>query len=70
MISYRLPVSSLVKLRIYNVLGRIVRTLVNERQTAGIHFVIFNAESLASGAYFYTLRAGTFSKTKKLMILK
>lgn len=76
-ISYRLPTSSPVSLRVYDVLGREVRTLVNERQTAGSHSLTFNASGLPSGVYFYRLQVkdpargtGTYTATKKLMLLK
>jgi hypothetical protein len=70
MISYQLPFNSHVSLKVYDVLGREVGTLVSERQSAGSHYVRFNAAGLPSGVYFYRLQAGTFTETKKLMILK
>ena len=69
-ISYQLPVSTLVTLKVYDELGRLVRTLVNENQIAGNHSVTFNASNLSSGVYFYRLTAGSFEQTKKLMLLK
>jgi len=54
-ISYGIPKSGLVTLKIFNVLGQEVRTLVNQSQTAGMHQVTFNANSLNSGVYFYSL---------------
>ncbi len=69
-IEYRLPVSSFVTLKIYDVLGREIATLVNERHNAGTYSVVFNAASLPSGVYFDQLEAGTFSKTKKILLLK
>ncbi|HEY9164597.1 MAG TPA: T9SS type A sorting domain-containing protein [Candidatus Kryptonia bacterium] len=69
-ISYQLPLNGMVALKIYDILGREVETLVNERQTAGNHSVTFNASNLPSGVYFYRLEAGTFSQTKKLVLLK
>lgn len=69
-INYQLPVNSFVTLKVYDVLGREIATLVNERQTAGTHNVIFNASKLPSGMYFYRLQAGTYSNTKKLLLLK
>lgn len=62
--------SSVTTLKVYDVLGREVKTLVNERQTAGLHSVTFNAEDLPSGVYFYRLTAGSFVDTKKLLLLK
>ena len=71
-ISYLLPVNSLVVLKIYDLLGREVATLVNETQTAGIHRSTFNSlhYSLSSGVYFYTLKAGDFVESKKMILLK
>lgn len=69
-ISYQLPVNSAVTLKIYDVLGREIKTLVNERQTAGNHSIIFNAKNLPSGVYLYKLQAGTYTETKKLTVLK
>ncbi len=69
-ISYQLAVNSAVALRIYDVLGREVRTLVAGRQEAGKHSVTFDAGSLPSGVYFYRLSAGSFVQTKKLVLLK
>ena len=69
-INYQIPKSNFVILKIYDLLGREVRTLVNEEQPTGEYTVTFNAGSLASGLYFYTLRAGNFTQTKKMMLLK
>ncbi|HUI28941.1 MAG TPA: T9SS type A sorting domain-containing protein [Candidatus Acidoferrales bacterium] len=69
-ISYGLPKSSFVTLKIYDVLGREVKTLVDERETAGDHAVTFNAGNLPSGVYFYRMTAGNFAETKKLMVIK
>jgi hypothetical protein len=54
---------------IYNTLGQRVATLVNGDQEAGYHEVRFDAHSLASGAYFYRMQAGSFVQTKKLLVL-
>ena len=69
-ISYQLPVSSHAALKVFDVLGREVEILVNERQNAGSHLVTFDASTLASGVYFYRLEAGTHNATKKLLLLK
>ena len=69
-INYQLPVICLVTLKIYDLLGREVRTLVANRQKAGNYSVTFDAKNLPSGVYFYFLHADTFTQTKKLMILK
>ncbi|MBC8044202.1 MAG: T9SS type A sorting domain-containing protein [Rhizobacter sp.] len=73
-ISYQLSMNSEVKLKVYDVLGREVATLVNERQAAGSYRAFFNAKALASGIYFYRLsasgNAGTSVQTKKMMLVK
>jgi len=55
---------------VYNILGREVTVLVNERRDAGVHVVRFDGSGLASGVYFYRLQAGDFAQSKKLVILK
>ncbi|MDZ7261252.1 MAG: T9SS type A sorting domain-containing protein [candidate division KSB1 bacterium] len=62
--------SQFVNLKVYDVLGREVVTLVNETKPAGIHQVTFNASHLPSGVYFYTLKAGTFHQTKRMVLLR
>lgn len=69
-ISYQLPASSAVSLKVFDMLGREVATLVNARQDAGRYQVSFNAASLASGIYFYRLQAGAFTQTNKMMLVK
>ncbi len=59
-----------VILRVYNVLGREVTTLVNEIKTPGNYEVEWNATGLASGVYFYKLKTGNFSKTAKMLLMK
>jgi len=69
-ISWQLPVNSHVVLKVYDVLGREVSTLINEVEKAGNHKVRFDAGNLANGIYFYSLTAGNFHQTKKLILLK
>lgn len=69
-INYQLPMSSHVTLKIYDVLGREIATLVNEKQNAGSYAMKFDGSRLASGLYFYRLEAGTFIETRKLILLK
>jgi len=69
-INFDLPQDSKVELRIYDMLGREVTTLVNEVRTAGYYTVELNASQFTSGTYFYRLNAGDFSMVKKLVILK
>ena len=59
-----------VMLNVFNILGQKVAELVNEKQASGNYSVRFNAVNLPSGIYFYTLRAGNFHKTKKMIIIK
>ncbi len=69
-IRYSITKTSPVTLTIYDILGRQVQTLVNTVQAPGQYAVTFSAQKLASGIYFYQLRAGSFTETKKLMLLK
>ena len=69
-ISYAIPATQLVTLKIYNLLGQEVATLVNQEQTAGNYTVKLDASSFASGIYFYSLQAGNFTSTKKMMLMK
>jgi hypothetical protein len=69
-IKYSVPKAQLVTLKVYNLLGQEVATLVNNQQNAGNYEVTFSADKLASGIYFYTLNAGNFVSTKKMILLK
>ncbi len=69
-IRYGLPQSADVTLEVFNTLGERVTVLVRARQAAGYHEAQFNASGLASGAYFYTIKAGPYSATKSLLLLK
>jgi hypothetical protein len=69
-IGYKLAINCQVILKIRDMLGREIETLINERQNAGDHSVTFNAMNLPSGMYFYQLNAGSFTETKKLVLLK
>ena len=70
MISYHLPVNSNVSVRIFDMLGREIAILVNEEQSAGRKEVQWNASGVPSGIYFCRLQAGTYSETKKLILVK
>ena len=70
MINYQLPVNSHVTLKVYDVLGREVQTLINEDKPAGSYTIKFDVGSLPSGVYFYRLQAGSFTQTKKLVVVK
>ncbi|MBZ0204480.1 MAG: S8 family serine peptidase [Ignavibacteria bacterium] len=69
-IKFSVPKADVVKLKIYDVLGREVAVLVNELIQPGFHTVDFNASNLASGIYFYKLEAGDYSAVKKLVFVK
>lgn len=69
-IAYQLPAASNVSLKVFDMLGKEVATLVNGRQEAGAYTVNFNANQLSSGIYFYRLQAGNFLQTRKMMLLK
>lgn len=70
MIAYHLAAHARVSLKIYDFLGKEVATLVSTEQDAGNYSVPFNGTTLASGVYFYTLRAGNYVVTKKMMLMK
>lgn len=69
-IKYAIPTASEVSLKVYNLLGQEVATLVNTMQNVGSYEVKFNASNLTSGIYFYTLSADGVSFTKKMMLIK
>ncbi len=69
-IKYQIPELSFVILKVYDVLGREVVTLVNEEKQTGSYEVEFDATSLSSGIYFYRLQAGSFVETKKMVLIK
>ncbi len=70
MISYQLPVNSAVSLKVYDVIGKEVSTVVNDVKEAGSYSTTFDGSKLSSGIYFYTIRAGAFTETKKLVLIK
>ena len=74
-LSYDLPNDDLVNITIYNMMGRIVKTLINSFQTAGYKSIQWNAtndrnELVSAGIYLYTIQAGEFRQTKKMVLLK
>ena len=69
-IRYSVPEEVLVNLKVYNVLGEEVITLVNQMKKAGNYNITFDGRTLASGVYFYRLQAGKFSQVKKMIISK
>jgi hypothetical protein len=69
-INFSLAKSTFVELKVFNVLGNEVRTLINNVVSAGKHQVKFNAGDLPSGVYLYTIKAGDFAETKKMIMMK
>lgn len=69
-ISYSIPEKADVTLKVFNLLGQEVATLVNSAQSVGSHEINFNASNLTSGVYFYTIKAGDFTSTRKMMLIK
>lgn len=69
-IKYDLPKEGLVTLRVYDILGKEVKTLVNEFERAGTYKITFNASDLPSGIYFYRLSSKNFNQVKKFILLK
>ena len=69
-IDFAIPQSSFVNLKVYDILGREAATLVNEEKPAGNYQIEFNAANHPSGIYFYKLQAGSFTESKKMILLK
>ncbi len=70
MIKYQVPVNGLVTLKVYDIIGKEVATLVNEVQNAGYYNIQFKASNLPSGVYFYNLKAGNANITRKMILMK
>jgi len=69
-IKFSIPKSGVVKIVVFDILGREVRTLVNEFRQTGEYNISFDASNLASGVYFYRLEANDFTQTKKMLLIK
>ena len=69
-IRYDVPARSYVLIRIFDMLGRQVTTLVNEEKGAGQYTVTWNAKNAATGIYWYRMEAGAFSSVRKMLLLK
>lgn len=69
-INYQLPMNNFVSLKIYNIVGQEIATLVNENQSAGSYKVNFDGKDLPSGIYFCRIQAGNYSAVKKMILLK
>jgi len=70
LIRFTIPKSGIVRLTVFDLFGREVKSLVNSWQTAGNHRVSFSADDLPTGVYFYKLQVGDFSQTKKMILIK
>lgn len=69
-ITYQIPTDEFVSLKLFDVLGREIKTVINENKKAGYYSVSFKADDLSSGIYFYKLTAGEYNAIKKLILLK
>jgi hypothetical protein len=69
-INYQLPMTSDVQLKVYDIFGREITTLIDERKASGKHEVGWNAGNLPSGLYFYSLQAGNYHEVKKMILMK
>jgi hypothetical protein len=69
-IKFSIPSRDFVSLKVYDLVGREVATLVNEQKEAGTYRVTFDARNLASGMYIYTLRTKNFSTSRKMILMK
>lgn len=69
-LSFLIPKTNFVKLKVYDLLGRELETLLNEEKSPGNYKVEFNGEKYSSGIYFYRIQAGSFTETKKLILMK
>ena len=67
---YSVPQSSKVVIKVFDILGKEITTLMNEQKLAGTYELTWNASNLPSGVYFYRLNAGEFTETKKMILLK
>jgi hypothetical protein len=75
LIHYQVPGSALVNIRVYNLLGKAITTLVNETKTPGKYNAIWNGKDIygndaPSGIYFYAIHAGNFAQVKKMVLLR
>jgi hypothetical protein len=69
-IQYSIPEASFVQLKVYDIIGNEVSTLVSEEQSAGSYRVDFDGQGLSSGIYFYKIQTGNYAETKKMNLLK
>ena len=69
-IKYAIPNKSNVIIRVYDILGNVITTLVDKLQNAGNYKIVFNAKNLTSGIYFYQIKAGKYTQVRKMILLK
>jgi hypothetical protein len=69
-IDYDLPLDIYVSLKVYDITGRDIKTIISENQKAGYYTIDFNASNFSSGIYFYHLQAGEYLETKKMLLIK
>ena len=69
-ISWEMPVSGFTTLKVYDVLGNEITTLVNEEKPAGRYEINFDANNLSSGVYYYRITTGNFTQTKKMILMR
>jgi hypothetical protein len=70
LITYSIPSTQIVTIKVYDILGNEITTLVNEEKPIGKHEIIFNAKNLSSGIYFYRMQTSDFTETKKFILMK
>ncbi|QQS38238.1 MAG: T9SS type A sorting domain-containing protein [Ignavibacteriales bacterium] len=70
LINYQIPKDGLVTIKVYDIIGKEVTTLVNETKSVGRYSINFDGSNLASGVYIYQLRSGDFVSSKKMMLIK
>jgi len=69
-IKYSVPTESIITIKVFDILGNEVKSLVSEKQEQGNYEIDFDGSNLASGIYLYQMQAGAFSQVKKMLILK
>ncbi len=69
-INFGLPVDSKVTIKIYDITGREIKTLLNDTKTAGYYSVMFDASGMSSGVYFYKIQIDGFSEMKRMLLVK
>ena len=70
MINFAMPETAHVSIKVYNLLGQEVATVVNEVRDAGVHTVSFDASELSAGVYLYVMQSGNFMTTNRMTLLK